>query len=150
MIRRVFPFVVLAACAGPDPGSAPAPAPLDGAEYAATVQPIVEARCATLDCHGNEDRPLRLYAVTGLRRQDAWRDLPDLMPEELDENVRAASAQDANLILDKALGRMGHEGGAVWMSTGDPQYLCVRGWLTSMPDPAACALADAQVELPPP
>src|SRR5262245_4842054 len=111
----------LAACAGPEPGSEPAPAPLDEAAFAATIQPIVEARCATLDCHGAEDRPLRLYAVTGLRRQDAWRDLLELMPEELDENVRATSAQDPTLIFDKALGRMGHEGGAVWTSTDDPQ-----------------------------
>jgi hypothetical protein len=154
-MRRVWrsglvPLVWLAGCAGPDPGSAPAPPVLDGADYAATVHPIFEARCATLDCHGHEDRPLRLYAATGLRRRDEWRDLLELTPEELEENVRAASALDASLLLDKPLGRIGHEGGTVWASADDPQHLCVRGWLASAPDPAACAVAFEQVELPPP
>jgi hypothetical protein len=152
-------LVVLAACSGPAPGSATVPRALDPAAYARDVHPIFEARCGTLDCHGRFDRPLRIYAETGLRRSDELRDRP-ITPEELADNVAAAvgvdptADVDQSLILEKPLGRMKHTGGTVWKDTSDPQYLCVRGWLAGTSgDPevaAACATAAKQVALPPP
>jgi hypothetical protein len=152
-----------AACAGPDPGSEVAPAPLDRDAYVHLVHPIVEARCATLDCHGNADRPLRLYAETGLRASDELRDTTTLTAEELDANVAAVSGlQDPGggqigvdeLLLAKPLGRMKHSGGVVWTTLTDPQYVCVRGWLSGESGAAevtaACATAATQVALPPP
>ena len=153
-------LVALAAtsCAGPDPGSEAAPPLLDRAAYVRDVQPIFEARCATLDCHGNADRPLRLYAATGLRLA-ADRDLA-ITAEELTANLEAASGLDdppnvdERLVLLKALGRMKHSGDAVWAGPSDPQYMCVRGWLAgasaSAEIVAACATAATQVALPPP
>jgi hypothetical protein len=151
------------ACTGPIPGSQAAPAPLDGAAYVRLVHPIFEARCATLDCHGNADRPLRLYAETGLRAADELRDTTTLTPAELDANVAAVSGlqestgsevADDQLLLAKPLGLMKHSGGAVWTTSADPQYLCVRGWLAGESGQAevtaACATARAQVAIPPP
>jgi hypothetical protein len=149
----------VAACAGPAPGSEPVPRALDRAAYVRDVHPIVEARCATLDCHGRFERPLRLYAETGLRRSDELRELP-ITDVELDDNVAAATAVDAaatpddSLILMKPLGRMKHTGGTLWPTATNPQYLCVRGWLAGTSDradvAAACLTAADQVKLPPP
>jgi hypothetical protein len=158
-VRRLAAFAFLAACTGPSPGSTPIPRTLDVAAYARDVHPILEARCATLDCHGSFERPLRLYAETGLRRSDELRGDP-ITQAELDDNVAAATAVDAadaiddSLILAKPGGRMKHTGLAVWASTADPEYACVRGWLAgSSGDPdvaAACATAATRVQLPPP
>ena len=153
-----FAFL-FAACSGPAPGAQPIPRTLDAAAYARDVHPILEGRCATLDCHGSFDRPLRIYAETGLRRSDELRGQP-ITQAELDDDVAAATAVDGadavddSLILLKPLLRMKHTGGAVWASTDDPQYVCVRGWLAgTSDDPAvqsACAIAATQVALPPP
>jgi hypothetical protein len=152
-VRRALVAIVLVACSGPSPGTTNAPRALDQAAYDRDVQPIVEARCATLDCHGHFDRPLRLYAETGLRRSDELRGLP-ITAQELADNVAAAAAIDDSLILDKALGAMKHTGGALFTGTDDPQYVCVRGWLVGASADAAvasaCAIAATQVALPPP
>ncbi len=39
--------------------------------YAQYVDPYLARRCATLDCHGQIGRPLRLYSQLGLRQSDA-------------------------------------------------------------------------------
>ena len=54
----------------------------DQAVYAREVHAVIEARCGTLDCHGDARRPLRIYAETGLRLRDELRGQP-LTPEEL-------------------------------------------------------------------
>jgi hypothetical protein len=148
----------LAACTGPGPGSQPEPAAPDLAAYVRDVHPIVEARCATLDCHGNFDRPLRLFAETGLRAGDELRDTP-ITAGELADNVEAVAALgssgpvDDHLVLAKALGRMKHGGHAVWPDNQDVQLVCVRGWLAGESDVpavrAACRTAGEQVALPP-
>jgi hypothetical protein len=138
-----------------DPIVLPAP---DVAGYQASVHPIMEGRCATLDCHGDLGRPLRLYAETGLRAADELRDQP-FTAEEADANARALIAVDPDpdgrpsLVLTKPLaGTVGHEGGDQWADTGEPQYLCVAGWLDGRLDDAdvidACATAAAEVALP--
>jgi hypothetical protein len=150
--------VLLAACR--DQGTPINLPDADVASYQASVHPILEARCATLDCHGDLDRPLRLYAETGLRAADALRGQP-ITPAELDANARALIAVDPapdgrpSLVLTKPLaGTVKHIGGDQWDSTDEPQYLCVAGWLDGrIDDPdvaAACIAAAAEVELPPP
>jgi hypothetical protein len=159
MRRLVLVALGLVACTGVSPGSEPAPPLLDQAAYVRDVHAILETRCATLDCHGNVDRPFRLYAETGLRATDALRDTP-ITGAELAADVAAASGLDDpaqvddNLILLKALGKMKHSGQTVWSGTDEPQYLCVRGWLAGASDgpevAAACAEAAVEVALPPP
>jgi hypothetical protein len=136
---------------------------LDPESYARDVQPIFEARCATLDCHGMTDRPLRLYAETGLRASDDLRDLP-MTEAELLANVRAAEAIDSGTPFDEgmmmrkplaeAAGGVAHEGGDVWQVREEPQAICVAAWLRgeSQEPPAqeACLTAAAEVALPPP
>lgn len=142
------------------------PRPLDELDqevYARDVHPILEARCATLDCHGVGERPLRLYAETGLRSRDDLRDQP-IEQDELIANVRALQAiepgvdpEDALFIrkpLAEGAGGVAHEGGDLWSSRDEPQVVCALAWLEATSDePAAaeaCAIAADQVALPPP
>ena len=163
-MKRALVLITVMACNGPVPGSAPVPRALDVGAYARDVHPIFEARCATLDCHGSFDRPLRIFAETGLRASDALRDVQSpipITPEELASNVAAAEAVDGapvapddSIILQKPLGLMKHTGGIVWATPDDPQAACVRGWLAGASDDpdvaSACAIAATQVALPPP
>ena len=160
-VARVMVVAVgVAACAGPEPGSAAIPRTLDVRAYTRDVHPIVEARCATLDCHGSVERPLRMFAETGLRASDPLRGQP-ITPDELAANVAAATAVDdasvpvdGSVILLKPLGAMKHTGATVWPSLEDPEATCVRGWLAGTSDEpdvvAACATAATRVALPPP
>ncbi|HEY8142510.1 MAG TPA: hypothetical protein VIG06_07565 [Kofleriaceae bacterium] len=133
---------------------------LDEDTYARDVHPIIEARCATLDCHGVEDRPLRLYSETGLRARDDLRDQP-IERDELVANVRAIAAIEPGaspaetLFIRKPLaGGVFHEGGDLWSSRDEPQLVCALAWLEGASDePAAaeaCAIAADEVALPPP
>jgi hypothetical protein len=156
--RALAAALVLAACTGTDPGAVPVPRALSLPAYMHDVHAIFEGRCATLDCHGNALRPLRMYAETGLRATDALRGRP-ITADELASNVAAAEAVDGadvvddSVILLKPLGRMKHTGGTVWATPDDPQAVCVRGWLagtTADADvEAACEDAAMQVALPP-
>ena len=135
----------------------------DAEGYGMLVQPVLEPSCATLDCHGDSLRPLRLFAETGLRASDELRDAP-LTAEELDANVRALMAVDPDaepveesLVLLEPLavdaGGVYHEGGDVWPSTTDPSYRCLRAFLAgqigSPAAEAACTEAYENVGLPP-
>lgn len=109
------------------------------------------------------DRPLRLYAETGLRASGDLRDLP-ITEAEILANVRAVQAIDPGtpfadgLAMRKPLaeraGGVAHEGGDVWQTPDEPQARCVAAWLRGESDePAAqeaCVAAAAEVELPPP
>jgi hypothetical protein len=153
-------LVSLTAACGPEAGQTPLDPP-DIAGYQTNVHPIVEARCGTLDCHGDLDRPLRIYAETGLRLRDDLRDQP-ITAEEIDASARSLLAVDPGvvdpmdrLVLTKPLaGFVFHEGGAIWLDPSEPQPTCVAGWLASrLDDPAvadACAQALLEVALPEP
>ena len=133
---------------------------LDVEGYALEVQGVLEPSCATLDCHGDIGRPLRLYAETGLRAPGVRRDAP-LTPEELEDNVRSLLAIDpgtepgANLVITKplstAVGGEAHVGGDVWPDREDPAVICVTAWLAGdvSSEREACATARAAVALPP-
>jgi hypothetical protein len=149
----------VAACSGTN-GTVPVATSADSlASYAGSVHAILEARCATLDCHGDPGRPLRLYAETGLRDADALRGQPITM-DELAANVRAIAAvdpgapADTSIVMGKPLGRYHHVGGVVWPAPDAAQPTCVRGWLAGISgDPAvaaACQQAAGEVALPPP
>ncbi len=157
-MRRLVLIALLAGCQGQgDPVLLPA---ADVAGYQASVHPIMEARCGTLDCHGDPGRPLRLYSETGLRAADELR--AQLITEaEIEANARSLLAVDPDpsgrpsLVLSKPLaGMVEHEGKDLWLSATEPQYVCVAGWLEARLDEpaiiAACAEAALEVELPPP
>jgi hypothetical protein len=162
MTRAALALVIAAACGGVASDGERPVGELDGEVYARDVHPILEARCATLDCHGVDDRPLRLYAETGLRVRDDLRDLP-IEGAELEANVRAIQAIDpgadpsATLFVRKPLapgaGGLAHEGGDVWANRDEPQLVCILAWLAGTSDEpsaaAACSAAADQVALPP-
>ena len=56
------------------------------------VQPVLAAGCAFMACHGNDERPLSIYAAKRYRKDIPWDDyeLP-LTPEELQDNLTIAS-----------------------------------------------------------
>ncbi len=108
-------------------------------EFATYVQPVLEAGCASLDCHGVAGRPLRLYGRDGLRLDADLRGM-DATEQEVAANIRAidgltpAQGQiEDHLILRKPLaiaaGGMHHVGGELWLDQSDPAYRCLHAWL---------------------
>lgn len=154
---RVYPLLVfLVACTG-GPGEQVV-LELDTAGYIAEVDGYVAIGCATLDCHGNAGRPLRLYSETGLRASSD-RDLA-LSMAELEANVLSFAGVDESpplqhLVVLKPLaesaGGLAHVGGDVWADVNDPGYVCVLAWLEGRvgDEQDACAEARAGVMLPP-
>lgn len=149
VLARTGLVLLLSACKL-EPGAARSIESGDAELYAAHVQPYLELRCASLDCHGMAGRPLRLYSELGLRREPALRSTPigehndpgALTELELQDNQRAfaaISAPDADaashLALKKPLalsaGGIAHQGGVHWPSTRDPGYRCLHGYLVS-------------------
>ena len=138
-------ILVLAGCQ--DTAGTTALAPGDANVYATSVHPILEARCATLDCHGDAGRPLRLYAATGLRASDALRDLPITLAE-LAANRASIAALAADEVIDKPrAGGLAHEGGDLWADDAAHQLRCVRAWLAGEDAAADCAAALAEPDV---
>lgn len=125
----------------------------DQAQFETFVSPFLERKCATLDCHGQVGRPLRLYSGRGLRlpgdggtypgssdttgfeRTANFRSVIGLEPELL-SRVEAGIAQPRDLLLlQKPLGLgdgvVSHKGGQVLAPMGDPGEACLRTWLLS-------------------
>lgn len=132
-------LVFLGACTDVTQDAQPLPM---NSEFA-ILQPYIEGRCATLDCHGASNRPLRFYAETGLRAAGDLRDMP-LTVEELEANAEALRGIDPTAeaeqhlavlkALDPDAGGLRHEGGTVWPSREDPAAHCLVGWLRAEPD----------------
>ncbi len=146
-------FVLLLGACNIAPGAVPIEVMADRDDWANHVQPYVERRCGTLDCHGVEGRPFRVYAFEGLRAQ------PDrtliITDAEIDDNVAAAigvgptDSVESHPLLLKPLppdgGGFHHKGDPVWSSRNDPGYLCLYDWLSGMDPSADCADALAAV-----
>lgn len=107
--------------------------------YARDVHPLLEASCATLDCHGGDRRPLQLFAETGRRLRAHYRG-ELVQPDELRANVYALrtidmgeSDLDRGMLLLKPLARSAggahHVGGELWASRQHPGYVCLRAFL---------------------
>lgn len=153
-LALVLPSVALGLLAlgcGYDAGETVPLTDLDAPFYAAHVQPILATGCASLDCHGVDGRPLRLYSEDGLRRRDDLRGQP-LSAGELAWNVEVfeaidpdAPSADENVALTKPLavdaGGLYHVGGDLWATRDDPRYRCLRTWLAGELDPGPCAEA---------
>ena len=128
----------------------------DPVVYRAEVQPYVGLRCGSLDCHGDSERALRIFAEHGLRESDQQREQPE-SDTEIAANTAAfaalasADGVDEHLALLKGLdpgaGGMGHVGDVIWQTRQDSGYLCVRAWLSGASDATACAAALAEVAI---
>lgn len=127
------------------------------------VSPVLERRCATLDCHGQTGRPLRLYSARGLRLpNDAglmpgiggttteeaaanYRAVIGLEPEELTRVIAGVAVPRDLLLLKKPLMLEGHKGGPAIAASNDAAELCIASWIlsdtTNPVDQASCAKA---------
>ena len=127
-------------------------------DYIHEVHGYVSVGCATLDCHGDPGRPLRLYSEIGLR-ETTVRDLP-LSASEAAANVVSFAAVDSAPPLQhfailkplaESAGGLAHVDGDVWPDVDDPGYVCVLAWLEGRvnEEQAACSEARSSVMLPP-
>jgi hypothetical protein len=156
----------LVACASsPDPNRVTMiyTGPNSLSEFTTYVQPVLANRCATLDCHGQIGRPLRLFSQFGLRLVDDAGNVSgglktttaeifanytatiSLQPE-LTSRVFAQSDTpplDAHalLLMRKPLQLERHKGGPVFSSGGATDN-CLSSWLTAKGiDTTACTAA---------
>jgi hypothetical protein len=125
------------------------------------VDGFLAARCATLDCHGEIGRPLRLFSQDGLRIVDDAGNYPGGAPEtttEIFANFTAAISLQPELtsevfaglddphavllLLRKPLQLERHKGGAV-IQSGDDGDKCLTSWLADAIDYTACGNAAA-------
>jgi hypothetical protein len=131
---------------------------IDGALQAAGVSRMMERRCGTLDCHGQEGRPLRIYGQNGLRFVEDGGDRPGvqpttetehlanyqaviaLQPEAMSRVVSGIDAPEALMLLRKPLGLERHKGGTVFVS-GDDAYVCIATWIAGHLDFGTCGRA---------
>lgn len=150
--------VLVASCASaPDSNAQTLILQPDYETYKQYVNPYVQRRCGTLDCHGQPGRAYRIYGVNGLRPYDvgdAGTDTPltsggeqggpavqefetranfesaiALEPEEMSRVVaRQGQYPDTLLLLRKPRLLERHKGGQV-MGTGDRGYDCLVSWL---------------------
>ena len=130
----------------------------DQSQFSA-VSPMRERRCATLDCHGQGGRPLRLYSGRGLRLpNDAglgpgvgdttpeeiaanYRSVIGLEPEQLTRVIAGVKVPRDLLLLKKPLNLEGHKGGPAFAPTNDPAEVCLATWIRGAVDTTACTKA---------
>jgi hypothetical protein len=129
----------LAGCGYDDPGFDPTARSGELDSFAEYVQPVLQVSCASLDCHGNAGRPLRLYAKNGLRLIKELRG-EDASDTEMQANIEAIDGLDPasiqvedRLFLLKPLsvdaGGLHHIGGDLWIDQNDGTYRCLHAWL---------------------
>jgi len=130
---------------------------LPAREQFPVVGAAMQRRCATLDCHGQATRNLRLYGYGGLRLSSPETPIVDpvadpttvqeldasyestigLEPEALWRVVAQGADPNQLSLLRKPRGIEKHKGGEL-MRTGDALDRCLVLWLTHMADPAPC------------
>lgn len=147
--------LMLGACSAPPSGerSKFAVPPREGFE---PVSDLLQARCGSLDCHGQTGRSLRIYGTNGLRldskdlsgldggvtqaaEHDAnYASVVILEPEILDRVVRDAGRNPERLtLIRKARGAEVHVGGSA-SPAGSAGDVCLTSWLAGVLDVAAC------------
>ena len=161
-------LLVLAACASTPSTSSLPVAELDLPSYAASVQPVVERRCGSVDCHGTLPRGLRVYGKNSLRlandagavvgsgdttaeeARTTYQSILGLEPEKTDafaaKSPRTAADAYDLLFLAKPLSLERHRPGAS-LKKGEPAERCMTSWLVGpngAVDAAACTDALAK------
>ena len=120
--------------------------PEDGSPRVTAVSDFMARRCGTMDCHGTESRPMRIYGQYGLRHPqeanysggkkttdtellDNYGAVCTIEPEATAQATedQGASAESL-LVVRKARGIEGHKGGTV-IKKGSHGDLCLTGWL---------------------
>jgi hypothetical protein len=118
------------------------------------VSDALQLRCATLDCHGQVGRNLRIYGYGGLRLAAdqspldfptteaeyvaSYDSLVGLEPEVLSKVVTLEADPNVLAMIRKARGIEHHKGGQQ-MKTGDALDRCIVLWLQNKSDADACS-----------
>ena len=131
---------------------------LDEAYYRCRVQPVFDARCSMLECHGTEERPLRVFSRNRLRldADPVQLNLP-MSDEELVLNRESAvgfvDGEDPHRSmlsrkpLDEDAGGYYHEGrelylaGDVFADEDDDDYQTLLAWVSGESEDPACSYA---------
>lgn len=111
------------------------------AAFVEQAEPVLETRCANPSCHGNDERPLSLFAPHRHRldEADVFLDAP-LTGDELRHNFLQAqvligdvrSAAHSPLLrepLAARAGGMSHAGVEVFVDTADYDYRRLHAWV---------------------
>jgi hypothetical protein len=160
--RRFASFVALlvglCACSAPDSTAMVSLANPKGLNDFKPLEQAMGASCASLDCHGQPGRNLRLYDARGLRfaatdisglgtttpaeiAQDELSVLA-LEPQAIKDVLNSGGANlDSLIVVLKARGAVEHKGNAPWPE-GSHGDRCLTAWLSSAKtDNGACACA---------
>ena len=130
-------------------------------DFADHVAPVLERRCATLDCHGAEGRPLLIFSDIGRRRpggpdagdpgyvtggdvittryerEGSYLSVCGLEPELIDEVLAGlAPPPDLTLVRKPRLDEK-HKGGRIWQPES-AEDRCLQSWLRGEIDPSLC------------
>lgn len=155
-------FVLFASC---KPSLAPNTIECPPFEDFKSVSPLLEKRCGTLDCHGNDGRPLRLYGQYGLRflTED---DDPEVIysgnlnapttAAELERNYFSVCGIEPEKMVMVETGEAGpesltlvrkprlaekHKGGRIW-DQGKVEDRCLVNWILSEYEPGEMDTGD--------
>ncbi len=158
MVNRLLPVVsavALLACVQNDLDRIDELPELDENFFRCEVQPVLASSCAFNACHGDDERPLRLYAEQRLRLDVPWEDyeLP-LTEQELAANLRtvrgfvARDSTEVDLLSEKPLdtraGGLFHRGrdlygdDDVFLSQDDVRYRVLRAFIDGDAADASC------------
>jgi hypothetical protein len=153
LLALVLPVI---ACANTDEGRVNAETAPSGDAFRPVAQVLVD-RCGSLDCHGSKYRNMHLWGF-GSSRIDASAlpDSPETTSDEVDLDYQAVVSLEPDrfreVIADggrnperltffrKGQLMEAHKGGQR-IVPGDPADVCVRSWLASSVDAAACKAA---------
>lgn len=149
-------LVLAGACSTPSDPRYVATPPSE-ATFAPVAQMLVH-HCGSLDCHGTQQRNLRLYGNEGLRLDPGARPLlpPDTSAGEIAEDYLSTIALEPELtsavvaeggarperltLVRKARGQEAHKGG-IPILQGDASDTCLTSWLAGKTDEVACQRA---------
>ncbi|MFT3768748.1 MAG: hypothetical protein QM820_25155 [Minicystis sp.] len=151
-----------AACSSVDPTASEhlkGPAFGDQGDAFRPVSAVVERRCGTIDCHGGEARPLRIYGQYGVRKPiddppddyypgglaptslaelvDNYQSMTGLEPEIMNQVVAKKAEPEALTLVRKPRLLEKHKGGLLW-NKGDDGDACLINWLTGVDDTTPC------------
>lgn len=153
------------ACLGPSADATTAMPPPADVQAFTPLDTALAPSCASLDCHGQPGRNLRLYGAQGLRLAPTdvsgvgsttqeeilanFRSFVGLEPDLTSQVLKGGGREPERLtIVRKARGTEQHVGGTVWAEGSDGD-LCLTGWLASTPNLEACDRALIAATPPP-
>ena len=138
-------LALVVGCTGISNGPAPDPAStLDEAVFRCNVEPILVRQCSYTACHGIAGAALRVYSPGKLRAStpaDIDAAIAPLTDAEQHANYESAAGFNFmlndpldNFLLRKPLpagdGGYEHQGGVIYKSNTDPQYIAIKAWIT--------------------